>query len=74
MTAAPSSERSQAGGLLVAGIVLAALTEAIASTVLSLGRGDSSRRFVSGNSERRGPWGISRLCRIAPAWPRYHGE
>ncbi len=33
-------EASAPGTLLVAGIVLAALTEAIASTVLSLGRGD----------------------------------
>ncbi|WP_457584428.1 DHA2 family efflux MFS transporter permease subunit [Ensifer canadensis] len=40
VTAIPSRERSTAGALLVAGIVLAALTEAIASTVLSLGRGD----------------------------------
>ena len=32
-------DRSAAGAILVAGIVLAALTEAIASTVLSLGRG-----------------------------------
>ncbi|MFK4727345.1 DHA2 family multidrug resistance protein [Bradyrhizobium niftali] len=32
-------DRSAAGALLVAGIVLATLTEAIASTVLSLGRG-----------------------------------
>ncbi len=37
---APGRDRSAAGTLLVAGIVLAALTEAIASTVLSLGRGD----------------------------------
>ncbi|THK35874.1 MFS transporter [Ensifer sp. MPMI2T] len=37
---APSRGRSEAGTLLIAGIVLAALTEAIASTVLSLGRGD----------------------------------
>ncbi|OCP03031.1 MULTISPECIES: MFS transporter [unclassified Ensifer] len=35
-----SREMSTAGALLVIGIVLAALTEAIASTVLSLGRGD----------------------------------
>ncbi|OHV83944.1 DHA2 family efflux MFS transporter permease subunit [Ensifer sp. LCM 4579] len=40
ITAAPSHKRSTAGALLVAGIVLATLTEAIASTVLSLGRGD----------------------------------
>jgi DHA2 family multidrug resistance protein len=44
MTAAvvvtPSRDRSATGALLVAGIVLATLTEAIASTVLSLGRGD----------------------------------
>ncbi|RCS21903.1 MFS transporter [Phyllobacterium salinisoli] len=36
----PSRDRSAAGAILVAGIVLATLTEAIASTVLSLGRGD----------------------------------
>ena len=36
----PSREKSATGGLLVVGIVLATLTEAIASTVLSLGRGD----------------------------------
>jgi len=35
----PSRDRSAAGALLVAGIVLATLTDAIASTVLSLGRG-----------------------------------
>ena len=40
IVAAPSRDRSATGTLLVAGIVLAALTEAIASTVLSLGRGD----------------------------------
>ena len=44
MTAAviaiPSRSRPATGTLLVAGIVLASLTEAIASTVLSLGRGD----------------------------------
>jgi MFS transporter, DHA2 family, multidrug resistance protein len=44
MTAAvavtPSRDRPATGTLLVAGIVLATLTEAIASTVLSLGRGD----------------------------------
>ncbi|MCY1514931.1 Multidrug export protein EmrB [compost metagenome] len=39
-TAMPSHGRSTTGLLLVAGIVLATLTEAIASTVLSLGRGD----------------------------------
>lgn len=39
-TATPSHGRSTTGLLLVAGIVLATLTEAIASTVLSLGRGD----------------------------------
>ncbi|MDK1384037.1 MFS transporter [Sinorhizobium sp. 8-89] len=37
---APSRDRPAPGALLVAGIVLATLTEAIASTVLSLGRGD----------------------------------
>ncbi|MCA1370988.1 DHA2 family efflux MFS transporter permease subunit [Bradyrhizobium sp. BRP14] len=36
----PSRDRSTTGVLLVTGIVLATLTEAIASTVLSLGRGD----------------------------------
>jgi MFS transporter, DHA2 family, multidrug resistance protein len=36
----PSRDRPTTGALLVAGIVLATLTEAIASTVLSLGRGD----------------------------------
>src|SRR5688572_4440584 len=40
MIAAPVRDRSVAGTLLVCGIVLATLTEAIASTVLSLGRGD----------------------------------
>jgi DHA2 family multidrug resistance protein len=44
MTAAvadtPSRDRRATGALLVAGIVLATLTEAIASTVLSLGRAD----------------------------------
>ncbi|WP_083543283.1 DHA2 family efflux MFS transporter permease subunit [Bradyrhizobium sp. CCGE-LA001] len=39
VAAAPPRERSAAGALFVAGIVLATLTEAIASTVLSLGRG-----------------------------------
>ncbi|MDH4557933.1 MFS transporter [Pseudomonas sp. BN417] len=39
-TATPSHGRSTTGLLLVAGIVLATLTEAIASTVLSLGRAD----------------------------------
>lgn len=38
--ATQSRNRPAAGMLLVAGIVLATLTEAIASTVLSLGRGD----------------------------------
>jgi DHA2 family multidrug resistance protein len=38
--ATPSSTRATTGILLIAGIVLAALTEAIASTVLALGRGD----------------------------------
>ena len=37
---ATASSREGSGALLVAGIVLATLTEAIASTVLSLGRGD----------------------------------
>lgn len=37
---APTREQAGAGGALIAGIVLATLTEAIASTVLSLGRGD----------------------------------
>lgn len=36
----PDRERAATGPLLVAGIVLATLTEAIASTVLSLGRND----------------------------------
>jgi DHA2 family multidrug resistance protein len=36
----PNSAKSRPGALLVLGIVLAALTEAIASTVLALGRGD----------------------------------
>ncbi|WEX75277.1 DHA2 family efflux MFS transporter permease subunit [Sinorhizobium numidicum] len=40
VTATPSRDRSTTGALLVVGIVLATLTEAIASTVLSLGRGD----------------------------------
>ncbi|WP_375739058.1 MFS transporter [Pseudomonas boanensis] len=39
-TAMPSTGRATTGVLLIAGIVLAALTEAIASTVLSLGRSD----------------------------------
>ncbi|MCC8938992.1 MFS transporter [Bradyrhizobium sp. Arg68] len=39
VAATPSRNRSAAGAILVAGIVLATLTEAIASTVLSLGRG-----------------------------------
>lgn len=40
LTTAPGHERPAAGTFLLAGIVLATLTEAIASTVLSLGRGD----------------------------------
>jgi MFS transporter, DHA2 family, multidrug resistance protein len=40
VAAAPSRDGPATGALLVTGIVLAALTEAIASTVLSLGRGD----------------------------------
>ncbi|AJE46485.1 DHA2 family efflux MFS transporter permease subunit [Celeribacter indicus] len=36
----PRSVSGQAGWMLIAGIVLAAITEAVASTVLSLGRGD----------------------------------
>lgn len=40
VVAAPSSDRPATGVFLIAGIVLATLTEAIASTVLSLGRGD----------------------------------
>ena len=36
----PSRDRPATGALLVAAILLATLTEAIASTVLSLGRGD----------------------------------
>lgn len=39
-TAMPSNARASSGVLLIVGIVLATLTEAIASTVLSLGRGD----------------------------------
>ena len=39
-TAVPGRSITAAGTLLLAGIVLAALTEAIAGTVLSLGRGD----------------------------------
>jgi DHA2 family multidrug resistance protein len=38
--ATPGYDRRAAGSILVAGIVLATLTEAIASTVLSLGRSD----------------------------------
>ena len=38
--AAPSRSRTGTGALLITGIVLATLTEAVASTVLSLGRGD----------------------------------
>ena len=40
LAAMPSRDRPAAGSLLFAGIVLATLTEAIAGTVLSLGRGD----------------------------------
>jgi DHA2 family multidrug resistance protein len=40
MATAPSGHRPAAGTILVVGIILATLTEAIASTVLSLGRGD----------------------------------
>lgn len=40
VAAAPIRDRPATGALLVAGIVLAALTEAVAGTVLSLGRGD----------------------------------
>ena len=40
VVALPSRDEPAAGLLLVTGIVLAALTEAIASTILSLGRGD----------------------------------
>ncbi|RUU07070.1 MFS transporter, partial [Mesorhizobium sp. M6A.T.Ca.TU.002.02.2.1] len=40
LVATPCRDRPATGTLLVAGIVLATLTEAIASTVLSLGRGD----------------------------------
>ncbi|MDR6842131.1 DHA2 family efflux MFS transporter permease subunit [Pseudoxanthomonas sacheonensis] len=40
VAATASRDRPATGTLLVAGIVLATLTEAIASTVLSLGRGD----------------------------------
>ncbi|WP_246682642.1 DHA2 family efflux MFS transporter permease subunit [Mesorhizobium sp. B3-2-1] len=40
LVATQGRDRSAAGGFLVAGMVLASLTEAIASTVLSLGRGD----------------------------------
>ncbi|CAG8873670.1 DHA2 family efflux MFS transporter permease subunit [Pseudomonas fluorescens] len=39
-SATPSSIRTRTGVLLMVGIVLATLTEAIASTVLALGRGD----------------------------------
>src|SRR5215813_3421518 len=38
--ATPARDQSATGALLVAGVVLAALTEAIAGTVLSLGRSD----------------------------------
>ncbi|MET3580373.1 DHA2 family multidrug resistance protein [Mesorhizobium robiniae] len=40
LVATPSRDRPATGTLLVAGVVLATMTEAIASTVLSLGRGD----------------------------------
>lgn len=40
ITAAPSREKSSTGTLLVTGILLATLTDAIASTVLSMGRND----------------------------------
>src|SRR5690606_22548253 len=40
MAIAPGGHRPGAGIILVVGIILATLTEAIASTVLSLGRGD----------------------------------
>lgn len=40
VVAVPSSDRPATGVFLIAGIVLATLTEAIASTILSLGRGD----------------------------------
>jgi DHA2 family multidrug resistance protein len=40
LASAPGHDRSGASTCLLAGIVLATLTEAIASTVLSLGRGD----------------------------------
>lgn len=40
LTTAPSHDRPAAGTFLLAGIVLATLTEAIAGTVLSLGRDD----------------------------------
>jgi DHA2 family multidrug resistance protein len=40
IAATPSCDRPAAGALLVTGIVLATLTDAIASTVLSLGRND----------------------------------
>lgn len=40
VVALPSRDKPATGALLVTGIVLAALTEAIASTVLSLGRAD----------------------------------
>jgi DHA2 family multidrug resistance protein len=40
IVATPSRDRPAAGALLVTGIVLATLTDAIASTVLSLGRND----------------------------------
>src|SRR4051794_1450216 len=40
VAATPSRDRPATGAFLVAGIVLATLTEAIASTILSLGRSD----------------------------------
>ncbi len=40
IAAAPVRDTPAAGGVLLAGVVLAALTDAIASTVLSLGRSD----------------------------------
>lgn len=36
----PRAVRAQAGGILIAAVLLACITEAVASTVLSLGRGD----------------------------------
>ena len=40
ITARPNCDRSSAGAIFVTGIVIATLTEAIASTVLSMGRND----------------------------------